>query len=486
VKAPERQTKIIATIGPATESDEMLESLICEGVDVMRLNMAHASHQWIREITERIRRIGKKVNREPAILMDVKGPEIRTGYLQTSVCLKRGDLIDLVFTTQPEPPKIDEVWQIEVNYDKLHEHVKSGNNVLLDNGLIPLLVVEISPQKVRCRVLQDAELKSRRHVNLPGIETGLPSITEKDRLDTLVGIECEHDFFALSFTRDADAIDLFKSFLKDNDSKAQVIAKIEDQQGVSNLEEIVSAADGLMIARGDLGIECPFEELPIIQRKSVSVCLAKGKPVIVATHLLESMIESPVPTRAEISDVANAINEEADCVMLSGETTTGLYPIECVRMLKRISSRIERELPPVLSESLRLFRPKAKMLRSAALLALRMENAAVLVFTRSGDLAAKLGALRPNGAPLYAFTDIPGLHRRLRLIWGIEPFLMEFSQDPEQTIQEAIKRLINEERVDTGDQIVTVTNVLADGKVVESIQLREVDEMLKLADSKAK
>ena len=187
------------------------------------------------------------------------------------------------------------------------------------------------------------------------------------------------------------------------------------------------------------------------------------------------MIESPVPTRAEISDVANAINEEADCVMLSGETTTGMFPLECVEMLKRISSRIERELPPVLSESLRLFRPKAKMLRSAALLALRMENTAVLVFTRSGDLAAKLGALRPNGVPLFAFTDIEGLHRRLRLIWGIEPFLMEFSDDPEQTIQEAIKRLQAEDLVDKGDQIVTVTNILADGKVVESIQLREVE-----------
>jgi pyruvate kinase len=447
MKIPERQTKIIATIGPATESDQMLETLISEGVDVMRLNMAHATHDWIRDISKRIRKIGKKLNRDPAILMDVKGPEIRTGYLQSAIHLLRGDLIDLVFSAQPEPPKIEDIWQIEVNYDKLHEHLSPGNNVLLDNGLIPLLVVE----------------------------TYLPSITEKDRQDTLVGIECEHDFFALSFTRDADAIDLFRSFLKDHNSPAHVIAKIEDQQGVSNLEEIVSAADGLMIARGDLGIECPFEELPIIQRKSVGICLAKGKPVIVATHLLESMIESPVPTRAEISDVANAINEEADCVMLSGETTTGLYPVECVRMLKRISSRIEKELPPVLSESLRLFRPKAKMLRSAALLALRMGNTAVLVFTRSGDLAAKLGALRPNGAPLFAFTDIPGLHRRLRLIWGIEPFFMDFSEDPEMTIQDAIKRLKKEGRVETGDQIVTVTNVLADGKVVESIQLREVD-----------
>ncbi len=476
MKTPERQTKIIATLGPATESDKMLETLIREGVDVMRLNMAHATHDWIRDISKRIREIGQRLKREPAILMDVKGPEIRTGYLQSPIDLVRGDLIDLVFSAQPQPPQKDGIWQIEVNYDKLHEHLNSGNNVLLDNGLIPLLVVEVSSEKVRCRVLQDAQLKSRRHVNLPGIETDLPSITEKDRRDTLVGIECGHDFFALSFTRDADAIDLFKRFLQDNDSTAHVIAKIEDQQGVSNLEEIVTAADGLMIARGDLGIECPFEELPIIQRRSVGICLAKGKPVIVATHLLESMIDSPVPTRAEISDVANAINEEADCVMLSGETTTGKYPVECVRMLKRISSRIEQELPPVLSESIRLFRPKAKMLRSAALLALRMGNTAVLVFTRSGDLAAKLGALRPNGAPLFAFTDIPGLHRRLRLVWGIEPYLMEFSENPETTIQEAIKRLKSEDRVSIGDQIVMVTNVLADGKVVESIQLREVNE----------
>lgn len=475
MKVPERQTKIIATIGPATESDQMLKALIEEGVDVMRLNMAHATHEWIRDISQRIRKIGRDLNREPAILMDVKGPEIRTGYLPNPVHLARGDLIDLVFAAQPVPARSENVWQIEVNYDKLHEHLTTGNNVLLDNGLIPLLVVEPSAQRVRCRVLQDAELKSRRHVNLPGIETGLPSITEKDRLDTLVGIECDHDFFALSFTRDADAIDLFKSFLKDNHSNAHVIAKIEDQQGVSNLEEIVTAADGLMIARGDLGIECPFEELPIIQRKTVGICLSMGKPVIVATHLLESMIDSPVPTRAEVSDVANAVNEEADCVMLSGETTTGSYPIECVRMLKRISSRIEQELPPVLSENIRLFRPKAKMLRSAALLALRMGNTAVLVFTRSGDLAAKLGALRPNGAPLFAFTDISGLHRRLRLVWGIEPFLMDFSDDPEQTIQEAIKRLKREKYVEVGDQIVMVTNVLADGKVVESIQLREVD-----------
>ena len=475
MKKLKRQTKVIATIGPATESEENLERLITEGVDMCRLNMAHADHDWVREISTKIRIIGKRLNREPAIMMDVKGPEIRTGYLQNEIKLKKEGLIDLVFEPQPEPPIIEGVWQIEVNYDKLSDHIKVGDTVLLDNGLIPLSVIKSSPDQIRCQILQDSILKSRRHVNLPGIETGLPSLTEKDRRDSIVGIECKHDYFALSFTRDADSIDLFRSFLHENGSDAQIIAKLEDQKGVSNIDEIISASDAIMIARGDLGIECALEELPIIQRKTVGACLASGKPVIVATHLLESMIESPVPTRAEVSDVANAVNEGADSLMLSGETTTGKYPFQSLDMLNRIASKIESEITPGLSEELRLFRPKAKMLRSAAMLAMKMKNSAVLVFTRSGDLAAKLGALRPNGAPLFAFTDIDGLHRRLRLIWGIEPFLMNFSEDPEITIKNAIDKLVKEQWVESGDQLITVTNVFAGGKVVESIQLREVE-----------
>lgn len=475
MKSLPRQTKVIVTIGPATESAAMIEKLIRQGMDICRLNMAHADHNWIRSVTEKIRRIGSNLNREPAIMMDVKGPEIRTGYLRKEVDLKKDDLLDLVFEAQPNPPILEEVWQIEVNYDKLPEHIKCGDTVLLDNGLIPLSVIHSSPKQIRCRVLQDATLKSRRHVNLPGIETGLPSLTDKDKRDSIVGIECKHDYFALSFTRDADSIDLFRSFLRKNGSDAQIIAKIEDHKGVQNIEEIIKAADALMVARGDLGIECAFEDLPIIQRKAVGSCLANGRPVIVATHMLESMIKSPVPTRAEISDVANAVNEGADCIMLSGETTTGKYPIECLKMLNRIASRMEAEIQPGLTEDLKLFRPKAKMLRSAAMLAMRIENSAVLVFTRSGDLASKLGALRPNGAPLFAFTDVEGLHRRLRLIWGIEPFLMNFSDDPEVTIQNAIKKLCEENWVQALDQLITVTNVFAHDRVVESIQIRVID-----------
>lgn len=470
-----RQTKVIATIGPASESEEMLEKIISEGVDVCRINMAHADHNWVKEISSRIRSVGKRLNREPAIMMDVKGPEIRTGYLQEGINLKKDDLLDIIFEAQPVTPVLDGVWQIEVNYDRLSNHLKEDDTILLDNGLISLLVLNSTEKKISCKVLQDSFLKSRRHVNLPGIETDLPSLTEKDRRDSLIGIECEHDYFALSFTRDGDSIDLFRHYLRENGSNAQVIAKLEDQQGVSNIDEIISASDAIMIARGDLGIECAFEDLPIIQRKTVGACLANGKPVIIATHLLESMIESPVPTRAEISDVANAIFEGADCLMLSGETTTGKQPVECIKLLNRVSSRIEAEIKPGLSEELKLFRPKAKMLRSAAMLAMRMKDSAVLVFTRSGDLAAKLGALRPNGAPLFAFTDVDGLHRRLRLVWGIEPFFMSFSDNPEVTIKNAIQKLKDENWVTTGDQLVTVTNVFAGGKIVESIQLREVE-----------
>ena len=475
MKKLSRQTKVIATIGPATESEEMLEKIINEGVDVCRINMAHANHNWVKEISSRIRSVGKKLNREPAIMMDVKGPEIRTGYLQEEIKLKKDDPLDIIFEAQPSPPILNGIWQIEVNYDKLSNHLKEKDTILLDNGLIKLLVIESNEKKVRCKVLQDSTLKSRRHVNLPGIETDLPSLTEKDKKDSLVGIECNHDYFALSFTRDGDSIDLFRHFLRENGSDAQIIAKLEDQQGVSNIDEIISASDAIMIARGDLGIECAFEDLPVIQRKTVGSCLSNGKPVIIATHLLESMIDSPVPTRAEISDVANAVFEGADCLMLSGETTTGKQPLDCIRLLNRVSTRIEAEITPGLSEDLRLFRPKAKMLRSAAMLAMKMKNSAVLVFTRSGDLAAKLGALRPNGAPLFAFTDVDGLHRRLRLIWGIEPFLMSFSENPEVTVKNAIQKLKEENWVAEGDQLVTVTNVFAGGKVVESIQLREVD-----------
>jgi len=474
VKAFHRQTKVIATIGPASEEEDVLEALLKEGVAMCRLNMAHADHGWTRKITRRIREVGKRLGREPAVMMDVKGPEIRTGYLETPIELEEDQLLDLVH--KPDRHQAENApLLVEVNYKKLSEHLEPGGLVMLDNGMIRLEVLETEPGRTRCKVIEPGLLSSRRHVNLPGTEVDLPSLTEKDKGDALVGIEEEMDYFALSFTRNAKSIEVLRKFLESHGSDAKIIAKIEDQSSVVNLDEIVQAADGLMVARGDLGIECPYEELPIIQRRAVGTCLANGKPVIVATHLLESMIDSPVPTRAEISDIANAVNEGVDCLMLSGETTKGERPVECVRIMNRIAKRMEMEIEPGLTEELRLFRPMAKMLHSAAAFAMKLERAGILVFTRSGDLAEKLAALRPNQAPVFAFTDTEGLHRRLRPLWGIDPFLMQFSEDPEKTVSDAIKRLKQEGRIEKGDQLVAVTNVLAHGKIVESIQLLKID-----------
>ncbi|MGE4550753.1 MAG: pyruvate kinase, partial [Opitutales bacterium] len=278
-----------------------------------------------------------------------------------------------------------------------------------------------------------------------------------------------------SFARNAEVVETFRKFLVEEGSDAEVVAKIEDQQAVENLDQIIEAADGLMVARGDLGIECPFEDLPIIQRRAVKKTIVAGKPVIVATHLLESMIEMPVPTRAEVSDVAGAVSEQVDALMLSGETTTGKYPIECVRMLDRIARRAEAELSPALTEELKLLQPRFKMLRSASTLAMQMEGAAILVFTRTGNLAGKLSSLRPNRVPIHVFTDNPRLHRKLHMKWGLDPFLMEFSKDPEATVIQAIERLKEAGRISSGDCLVAVTNALARDKVVETIQLREVE-----------
>jgi len=347
--------------------------------------------------------------------------------------------------------------------------------VLLDSGLIRLEVVETSPARVRCRVVVPARLTSRRHINLPGIRVRLPALTAKDRADIAVGVEEKIDFFALSFVREADDIDILRRTLSDLKCDAQIIAKIEDQSGLANLDEIVVAADGIMVARGDLGIEVPMEDLPLIQKRAVETCIRHRKPVIVATHLLESMITSPVPTRAEVSDIASAVWSTADAIMLSGETTTGRYPLECVQFMKRVANRIEQSAAKGYSVSLPLKSHKDRLLRSTVLLASEIGEAGIVVFTRNGSLPHTLSALRAWRCPIYAFTDDPKVFRRLLLLWGVEPFLMEFSAEPEKTIRDAFAYLLRRSWVATGDWIVVVTNVLAGEKVVDTIQMRPVE-----------
>lgn len=467
-----RHTKIIATLGPATESKEMLGRLISSGVDILRLNMAHASHQWVEDAMWFIREVSNEVGRHVGVMMDVKGPEIRTGLVEEAIPLKEGDEIEFFIEGCQGS---GDVPAVSVNYAGLPGEVSEGDVVLVDSGLIQMKVLSKSEERIRFQVLTPGELGSRRHINLPGIQVDLPALTEKDKNDLRAGVKAGIDFVALSFVRQADDVKTLKAFLEELGSKARIIAKIEDQAGVRNMKEIIRAADGVMVARGDLGIEIDYPKLPLVQTELIEACQADGKPVIVATHMLESMISSPIPTRAEVSDVSHAIREQADAIMLSGETTTGAYPLESVEVFQKIIDSIEPSVNRELNKRIVLKEPKAKMLRSAATLSQELGNSGIIVFTRSGFLAYVLGALRPHGIPIYAFTDIESIFRQLLLPWGVEPFLMEFSENPEETIRNAIETLKGKEWVEDGSWLVVITNALADEKIIDTLQLRQVE-----------
>jgi len=469
-----RRTKIIFTLGPATDTEAMLEKLIAAGADIVRLNMAHASHDWTRTVVRRIRAVSERLGREVAVMMDIKGPEIRTGDLEAPIELQPGEIFDFTVKPGADRENAEEVRSVDVNYQDLVNDIKVGDTVLVDNGLIRLEVLAKDHAHIRCRVLIPGQLSSRRHINLPGVTVKLPSFTAKDRADSHVGLEEGIDFLALSFVRTAADITLLRDFLTEQNSKVRIIAKIEDQSAITHLDGIVRACDGLMVARGDLGIECPLEELPVIQRRAVRTCLAQGRPVIVATHMLESMITQPVPTRAEITDVANAVYELADCVMLSGETTVGKYPLECVLTLDRIARRIETEEDADPREPAVFTGERMKVLHSAVVLANQVPGSKILTFTRHGFMAHGLAALRPVHSPILAFTPHAQLLRQLRLLRAVEPHLMPFASEPDITIENAIIHLQRLGRVSPGDKLVVATDILSQDRLVDSVQLRTV------------
>jgi len=469
-----RQTKIIFTIGPATSTDEVLKELINERVDICRINMAHATHDWTRGIIRQIKRVCVDAGRQIGIMMDIKGPEIRTGDIGEAIYLEHDELFDFLMTVPVGDATQNGIRCINVNYPNLINDVTLGDTVLVDSGLIRMEVVAMLGDRIRCKVVIPGQLGNRRHINLPGVRVGLPSLTEKDQGDLAVGLDEGIDFIALSFVRDAEALHSLRSLLYERGSKARIIAKIEDQQAISNIEDIIEASDGIMVARGDLGIECPYEELPIIQHQVIKACIKKSRPVIVATHMLESMISAPVPTRAEVSDIANAVLEKADAIMLSGETTTGKYPVECVKVFKRIARRMESTHNDDPTKELHFPTPKGKMLRSAVYLANDIEDCGIVVFSRSGYLVRMLSSLRPK-VPIYAFTDIPELFRNLLILWGVEPFQMSFSEDPEDTIKDSFDYLKRKKWVKEGQTLIVISNALAKGKIIDTLQIRYVE-----------
>jgi pyruvate kinase len=464
------KTKIICTLGPATEKTEVLRRLIQKGSDVFRLNMSHATHEWVRIIVPQIRMLAQKAGRPVALLFDTQGPAIRTGNLKTSLHFKAGDILE--FTVRGAKSK--ERYSVDVNYRGFAEDVTVGNTILVDNGLIKLLVLDKGKNRVRCKVLTHAILGSRRHINLPGVHVSLPSLTRKDLADISLGVEVGADFFGLSFVREKSDIEQLRKLLSRKKSKAQIVAKIEDQLAVRSIDKMIESADAIMVARGDLGIECPMEELPIIQRRIVKNCLRLGKPVVVATQLLESMITNPLPTRAEVTDVANAVFEQADALMLSGETTIGRYPVECVEVLRRVAMRTERSGGAGYAENALLENIRQKMVASAVTLANSLQDSKLVVFTLRGSMARYASNLRPQRAPIFAFTPNEEVYRQLALYWGTFAVRIDFTGDPDKTIAAAEKFLRKNKWATPGDRMVIISDVRMGRALIDSIQLRVV------------
>ena len=441
------------------------------GMDIIRLNMSHATQKWADRMIEHVVELNKHTPFPVGILLDTQGPEIRTGVRESDLDLKAGDEISI---TVRDDVNVEES-SIRINYDQLIETVNVGDKITVDNGLINLEVLEKDKNRMRCTVLDGGKLGSKKHVNLPGIRVNLPAITPKDREDILFGLERELDYIALSFVREAsDVLQLRKLIEEHRPDKAttvKIIAKIEDQQGVRNLEEIIKVSDGIMVARGDLGVEIDLAELPNTQRRIVRRCAEYGKRVIVATHLLESMIENPIPTRAEVTDVANAVYEEADAIMLSGETTIGKHPLRCVRQLDAIARATEPKPGLGFTRNLIKYSDKEHLAATAVELAESLHAKGIVVVTRHGIMANYVTNCHPQSSPIFAFTNIGVTRRIMTLNRYVYPFKIEFSTDPEETLRRAFAELKDKANLQTGDKVVVISDLLIDQDSV-GIQVR--------------
>jgi len=464
-----RLTKIVCTIGPSTRSSETLEALARTGMNVARLNMSHGDHVSHLQVIRNLKSLGKKLPHPVSILMDLQGPEIRTGELAESLDLKAGEVFYFSVLADDAEER-----SVHVNYQDLVKDLRVGERVTVDNGLINLEVLEVFEHRLKCRVLDGGKLGSRKHVNLPGVRVNLPSITKKDLEDIEFAIQQDVDFIALSFVRGVADVEEVRAIVDAAGGHQRLIAKIENQEGVSNFDEILKAADGIMVARGDLGVEVAYEELPVLQRDMIRRCAIAGKPIIVATHLLESMIDNPLPTRAEVTDVANAVYEQADAIMLSGETAAGKYPVRCVEVLDTIARRIEtvraldfyKERPAPDSQ-------RAHIAQGACRLADSLGARAIVVMTRRGQFGQLVASYRPKSAVIYAFTNMSTTRRKLWLIRSVVPLRMNLSSDPEKTIVNALAKLREREIIGPGEPVVVVSDVAtATGDLVTSIQVR--------------
>lgn len=453
-----RKTKIVCTLGPATDGDGILRQMLKAGMNVARFNFSHGSHEEHKRRLDSLKALRKELNLPVAAMLDTKGPEVRLkSFKAGTVTLHTGQ--EFTLTTRDI---VGDENACAVTYADLPGDVQAGGTILLDDGLVRLTVLETTDTDIRCRVENNGVMKNNKGVNVPGVRLSMPYMSQRDREDILFGVEQGFDFIAASFVRTADDVRDIRRLLDEAGSSIQIIAKIENQEGVSNLSEILSVADGIMVARGDMGVEIDFTEIPIIQKNMIAQCVAAGKPVITATQLLDSMIENPRPTRAEITDVANAIYDGTSAIMLSGETAAGKYPVEAVQTMNAIALRTEadinyakrmRELPSSSRLSI-----AAATAHAACTTAMDIGADAILTVSQSGTTARLVSHFRPGTMVVACFLT-EEVQRQMALYWGIVPLLMPYASSTDQLIDFAVQAAEEAGLVKQGDLVVLTAGV---------------------------
>ena len=453
-----RKTNIIGTIGPASESEEMFTKLVEAGLNVARINFSHGGYEENAEKIATIKRVREKLNKPVALLLDTKGPEIRTGKLESGdekVTIEEGQEFTFI-----HDDIIGNNTKTTVTYKDLYKDVKPGAKILVDDGAIEFEVVSVEGKDIKCKALNTAKLGSRKTMNVPGLKLNLPALAPKDIEDITNGVKAGFDFIAASFIRRASDVEAIRELLKKNGGEhMKIISKIESQEGIDNFEEILELSDGIMVARGDMGVEIPMEQVPIVQKHFIKRCNQVGKPVVTATQMLESMTSSPRPTRAEVSDVANAVYDVTSCIMLSGECAMGKYPVECVKTMVKISKAIEgtvsywkrfnkKDFKKIDSEDL-----ERNIAYTTCVTAEQVNADAIVAYTHKGDSVRYIAGMGP-GCPIFAITDNESTFYQLSVAWNVTPILVKDGKTIEDTIQKGIAELEKTSMLEKGDKIV--------------------------------
>ncbi len=454
-----RKTKIICTLGPASDSEDILKKLMEKGMDVARFNFSHGTHEDHQKRVDTFKRVRNVVGRPIALLLDTKGPEIRTGRFQTGeVQLNGGDSFILA-----NDDIIGDYQRTSVTYKELYKDVRKGSRILINDGLVELEVDNIKGKDIHCIVLNGGIIGNNKGINVPGAEIHLPSLTEQDVSDIKFGIVNEFDFIAASFVRKAsDVIEIKKILEKQGGHGIKVIAKIENREGIKNFDEIIKVADGIMVARGDLGVEIPVEEVPIVQKTLIEKCYRNGKPVITATQMLDSMIRNPRPTRAEASDIANAIYDGTSVIMLSGETASGKYPVESLEMMCKIAEKAENSMDYWKRFSSMQYDMMASVTNAIShatcTTALDLKAAAIITVTQTGHTARMISRFRP-ACPIIATTVDPRVHRQMSLSWGVVPYLVKEVSTTDEMFDMGVEKALESGLVRNGDLVVITAGV---------------------------